>query len=254
MKLSIVVPFYNEILNVPKVQAELVPVAAALAKAGSVELILVDDGSTDGSLEAFRQGVHAPAGVDLRFERHTQNRGLGAALRTGFAAAQGDVVVTTDSDGTYAFDEIPALLERLTPVVDLVTASPYHPRGGIDGVPGYRLILSRGSSLIYRILVDAHLYTYTSLFRAYRRSVISHVPFQSSGFLAGTELLVKAVLLGYTAAEYPTILHSRISGTSKAKLARTTLAHLRFQGQVLLHRLGLRPLVAARIARHGGAQ
>jgi dolichol-phosphate mannosyltransferase len=254
MQVSIVIPFYNEVLNVAKLQAELVPVAAALSVAGPIELILVDDGSTDGSLEAFRQGIHPSAGVDLRFERHTQNRGLGAALRTGFAVAQGEVVVTTDSDGTYAFGEIPALLARLTSSVDLVTASPYHPRGGVDGVPGYRLVLSRGSSLIYRILVDAHLYTYTSLFRAYRRSVISLVPFQSSGFLAGTELLVKALLLGYTAAEYPTVLHSRASGVSKAKLTRTTMAHLRFQGQIVLHRLGLRPVVAARMAHHGGAE
>jgi dolichol-phosphate mannosyltransferase len=152
--------------------------------------------------------------------------------------------VTTDSDGTYGFAEIPGLIACLGPDVDLVTASPYHPRGGVDGVPGYRLVLSRGSSLIYRLLVDPRLHTYTSLFRAYRRALIDGVPFQSSGFLAGTEILVKALLLGFRATEYPAVLNSRAAGVSKAKLARTTLAHLGFQLRIVLHRFGLRPLVS----------
>ncbi len=153
------------------------------------------------------------------------------------------MIVTTDSDGTYRYTEIPSLLSHLTVDVDVVTASPYHPAGGVAGVPGYRLVLSRGSSLIYRILVDRHVHTYTSLFRAYRRSVIEHVSFASNGFLAGTELMVKAMLAGYRVAEYPTVLYSRVYGVSKAKLARTIVAHLRFQGRVLLSRLGWAPLI-----------
>jgi len=254
MQLSIVIPFYNEAGSVGKVQADLMPVAARLARSDPVEMVLVDDGSTDGSMDAFREALRPAPGVQLRFERHAKNQGLGAALRTGFASARGEVVVTTDSDGTYAFAEIPGLLARLGPDVDLVTASPYHPQGGVDGVAGYRLVLSRGSSLIYRVLVDPRLHTYTSLFRAYRRAVIEGVPFQSSGFLAGTEIQVKALLLGFRVAEYPAVLHSRAAGVSKAKLARTTLAHLRFQGRVLLHRLGLRPLVGRRLAEHQGSQ
>jgi dolichol-phosphate mannosyltransferase len=254
MHISIVVPFYNEAGSVGRVQSELLPVAAQLARSGPIELVFVDDGSTDGSLAAFRDAIQPGPGVQVRFEQHPQNRGLGAALRTGFAAACGEVMVTTDSDGTYAFAEIPGLLACLGPDVDLVTASPYHPRGGVDGVPGYRLLLSRGSSLIYRLLVDRRLHTYTSLFRAYRRALIDRVSFQSSGFLAGTEILVKALLLGFRAAEHPAVLHSRAAGVSKAKLARTTLAHLRFQSLVLLHRLGLRPLVAPRMAEHQGPQ
>ena len=254
MHISIVVPFYNEAGSVDRVQAELLPVASQLARTGPIELVFVDDGSSDGSLDAFRDAIRPGPGVQVRFEQHPQNRGLGAALRTGFAAARGEVVVTTDSDGTYAFAEIPGLLACLSPDVDLVTASPYHPRGGVDGVPGYRLLLSRGSSLIYRLLVDWHLHTYTSLFRAYRRALIDGVTFESSGFLAGTEILVKALLLGFRAAEYPAVLHSRAAGVSKAKLTRTTLAHLRFQSRVLLHRLGLRRLVAPRMAEHQGPQ
>ena len=243
--LSIVVPCYNEALNVPKLAAELLPVATELADSQSVELVLVDDGSSDDTWQVltstFTEEAAGPVVVD--FERHPVNRGLGAALRTGLSAAQGDVIVTTDSDGTYRFTEIPSLLSHLAADVDVVTASPYHPAGGVAGVPGYRLVLSRGSSMIYRILVNRHVHTYTSLFRAYRRSVVEHVPFAANGFLAGTELMVKAMLAGYRVAEYPTVLYSRVYGVSKAKLARTIVAHLRFQGRVLLHRLGWSPLI-----------
>jgi dolichol-phosphate mannosyltransferase len=245
MDLSIIIPCYNEAGNVPKLLGEFLPVATELAKTRSVEVVFVDDGSTDETggalLDTF--GHREDGQVSFQFERHATNRGLGAALRTGFTAARGEVIVTTDSDGTYKFSEIPSLLARLGPDVDMVTASPYHPDGGVLGVPAYRLVLSRGSSTIYRLLVNWRVYTYTALFRAYRRRVVENVPFHSDGFLAGTEVLVNGMLMGYKAAEYPAVLHARVWGTSKAKIARTILAHLRFQLHVLLHRLRLVPRV-----------
>jgi hypothetical protein len=116
----------------------------------------------------------------------------------------------------------------------MVTAAPYHPQGAVAGVPAYRLLLSRGASASYRLLVDHHVYTYTALFRAYRRNVLESVPFYANGFLAGTELLVNGLRMGYQVAEYPTTLHVRVYGVSKAKMIRTIKAHLAFQCQSLL--------------------
>jgi dolichol-phosphate mannosyltransferase len=241
MDLSLIIPCYNEADSLPGLRQDLEPVLAELAAAYAVEVVFVDDGSRDGTWLALQDlfGADAKLPVEFRIARHDRNRGLGAALRTGFANATGDVLITTDSDGTYRHSEIPALLRCLVPGVHIVVASPYHPAGAVVGVPPGRLLLSRGSSLIYRLLVNRRIHTYTSLFRAYRRDVIEHVSFASDGFLAGTELLVNALLCGYQAAEYPTVLHVRAAGQSKAKLARTTLAHLRFQGQVLTRRLTL---------------
>jgi dolichol-phosphate mannosyltransferase len=254
MKLSIVVPCYNEVDNIARLAQELVPVLEQLASDDGpgnwaepgVEVVFVDDGSQDGTLAALQEGIGTLRlpGVVFCFERHPANRGLGAALRTGFSAASGDVVVTTDGDGTYDFAEIPALLACLRPGISIVTASPYHPDGGVANVPGHRLLLSRGSSLIYRLLVDWDVHTYTALFRAYRREVVKAIAFDADGFLGGTELLVKAMLGGCQVAEYPTVLHGRTAGVSKAKLLRTMAAHLRFQLQVLMVRLNLKPQVS----------
>jgi dolichol-phosphate mannosyltransferase len=118
-----------------------------------------------------------------------------------------------------------------------------------NGVPPYRFVLSRGFSAIYRFLVNWHVHTYTSSFRAYRQKVVRQVSFESSGYLAGTELLANGILTGFRVIEHPTVLHSRVLGTSKAKLARTILAHLKFQTQVLLRRLHLMPSVEPREVR-----
>jgi len=256
MKLSIIAPCYNEVENVAKLHDELLPVVEAMVNHGwkkaaeeirSAEIIFVDDGSRDGTLARLQEAFssHHESGVGFKFLKHETNLGLGAAIRTGFSHASGDIVVTVDSDGTYEFSEIPALLAYLTPGVDIVTASPYHPNGSVIGVPAYRLVLSRGSSLIYRFLVDWHVYTYTSLFRAYRSAVIKNVCFESNDFLAGTEILVTALLKGYRAAEFPVALRQRMYGVSKARIAQTIFSHLKFQGWVFLHRMrlmiGLKP-------------
>lgn len=256
MKLSIIVPCYNEVENIPKLHSELLPVIEELItnewnydpkKIHVAELIFVDDGSRDETysrLEEYFSSFSKPE-ITCKLIKHESNLGLGAAIRTGFSNAEGDIIVTVDSDGTYKFSEIPNLLSFLTPEVDIITASPYHPEGDVVGVPADRLLLSKGSSFIYRILVDWRIHTYTCLFRAYRAEVVRNIGFKSDGFLAGTEILFYAMLKGYHVAEFPSILHKRMYGVSKARVMQTILSHLRFQGWIVLYRLqmvfGFRP-------------
>ena len=254
MKISIVIPCYNEEDNIQKLQAEFFPVLDAMIgshlpddqRITAIEVVFVDDGSKDKTLEALRSAFGSPAHAhtSVLFEKHERNRGLGAALRTGFQVVTGDIVVTTDSDGTYKFSTIPALLGYLKRDVDIVTASPYHPNGEVVGVPAYRIILSRGSSLLYRILLNWKIHTYTALFRAYRKDVIQKISFTADDYLGATELMVKAMLKGYRVEEYPAALHRRVFGVSKAKLLRTIVSHLSFQSRLLMHRLHIRSMFA----------
>lgn len=248
MKLSVIVPCYNEVENVPKLRDELLPIITGLVgdvqsfdshRFHSAELIFVDDGSQDGTYAQLTSclGNYRHSQITFKFLEHERNRGLGAAMRTGFSNARGEIILTVDSDGTYPFIEIPPLLAMLTPAVDLVTASPYHPAGGVIGVPAHRLLLSKGSSFMYRVLANWKVHTYTCLFRAYRSDVVKNISFRSDGFLAGTEILVYALQRGYRVAEFPTTLHRRMYGVSKARILRTILAHLRFQVWVLVYRL-----------------
>jgi dolichol-phosphate mannosyltransferase len=253
MRLSVVVPCYNEEDNIEKLNDEFFPVIEKLlgsrlagGQIEDVEVVFVDDGSRDGTFEALKNAFSSfeNLSISIKFEKHDVNRGLGAALRTGFAAVTGDIIVTTDSDGTYHFSTIPLMLEHLKGNVSIVTASPYHPKGEVVGVPGYRIFLSRGSSLLYRILLNWRIHTYTALFRAYRREVVDQISFAANDFLGATELMVKAMLKGYQVDEFPAALHQRMFGVSKAKLLRTIKSHLIFQTRLLFHRLHIRSMFA----------
>ena len=252
MKVSVVIPCYNEEDNVEKLKAEFFPViekllGSQLPDGGQitfVEVVFVDDGSQDNTFNAVKKAfdaLNSPV-MSVSFIKHDVNRGLGAALRTGFKAITGDIVVTTDCDGTYPFSTIPASLEYLKGDVAFVTASQYHPKGEIVNVPGYRIFLSRACSLLYRVLLNWQIRTYTSLFRVYRREVVDQISFDANGFLGGTELMVKAMLKGYRVDEFPTALHNRMFGVSKARLIQTITSHLVFQIQLLLHQFHIRSL------------
>ncbi len=236
MKISVVIPAFNESEGVSQTAQAVRSVLSTLRKNYEVEVVFVNDGSRDETLRLLKEEFEDQP--DVQVVSHETNLGLGAALRTGFEHVTGDIVITTDFDGTYSFETVPYLLERmLADQVDIVTASPYHPDGTVEGVPRYRLLFSFGASLLYRLLVNWRVHTWTALFRAYRRQVVKTVHFESNDFLAGTELLVYALRAGYTVSEFPTTLRVRTFGQSSLKIARVTIAHLRFQRHLLWTRL-----------------
>jgi dolichol-phosphate mannosyltransferase len=169
---------------------------------------------------------------------HDRNRGLGAAMRTGFRNATGSIVCTIDADCTFNPLELPKLLTAMVKRrADIATGSPYHPQGGVENVVPWRLFLSQGASKVYRVICPGKLYSYTSLMRAYQRDVVEHISFASDGFVAVTEILLRALNEGYKVVEVPMVLRRRATGVSKMNVARNILAHLVLASRVLVWRL-----------------
>lgn len=181
-------------------------------------LLVVDDGSRDGTAAvAERFAAHDGATTILR---HAGNRGLGAALRTGFAAVTGDAVVTLDADLSYAPDVAVRLVDRLFETgADLVAASPYGPGGTVDGVPRGRLVLSRAANRLLAASLGGRLTTPTSMARAYSRRAARELRFEASGPEAILEIVADALCRGWTVREIPARLAWR--GDAAARASRT---------------------------------
>jgi dolichol-phosphate mannosyltransferase len=127
-------------------------------------------------------------------------------------------------------------LQEMVPLLadaDMVTASPYHPRGQVINVPRWRLFLSRGLSWIYRRVLGTSVHTWTSCFRVCRRDKFLDMQMQHGGFLGVAEMLVRLLRRGGRVREYPTILESRLLGASKMKTIRTIRGHLGLLWQVV---------------------
>jgi dolichol-phosphate mannosyltransferase len=224
--ISIVIPVFNEEAGVSQLQQRLGSLRAAWDKSADLEFVFVDDGSSDRTGALLREAFENEPRVSVLVHEH--NRGIGAAFRTGFSRCRGTIVCTIDADCSYG----PENLQRLVTVLkakrgDIAVASPYHPEGTVEGVPHWRLVLSKSCSAMYGLIAPVRLYTYTSVFRAYRRQVIDSVSFQEDGFVSASEILIHAAEAGYRIVEVPMTLHSRKIGQTKMKILRTIRGHLR---------------------------
>ncbi len=221
--ISIVIPCFNEASSVPYLRNTLEELRAGIENEYDVQFIIVEDGSTDLTWTLLEK--YFGADDKTKLVRHNQNRGVSAAILTGIQNGR-DIVCSMDSDCSYDPFLIPPMLKLLTPDVDLVTASPYHPAGVVLNVPAWRLLLSKGASFLYRRVTGARLYTFTSCLRVYRRSAVLNLQLHHTGFLGVAEVVGRLAQQGSVIVEHPATLESRIFGRSKMKVLRTIAGHL----------------------------
>lgn len=232
-RVAVVIPVCNEQEALQVLRIRLAELQRGLQDRYSPFYLFVDDGSTDRTAALLPRTV--PEGAPYKIIAHGENRGIGAAFQSGFqAAASADVVCTLDADCSYRAEHLVQMVHLIAESkADVVVASPYHPHGAVEGVPSWRLALSRNCSLLYRLVSPVKLYTYTSMFRAYRGSFIRRAQFRSSGFVSTVEILMSASHLGYRIHEVPMTLHRRVAGCSKMRVLRTIREHLRLLSDCL---------------------
>ncbi|MDX6697521.1 MAG: hypothetical protein QOE65_918 [Solirubrobacteraceae bacterium] len=232
-----VIPVLDERENLEALFADLGPRAAALG----ARVVLVDDGSTDGSADVARAAAGA---LPLRVVTHEVNRGLGAAVASGLAACleeaqDGDAIVTLEGDNTSDLDDLGAMLARFDAGADLVLASFFAPGGHVHGVTPGRALASKGVSTLFRWLGGLReFHQVTPLFRVYRAGMVRRGTavygdglIQEEGFAVNVELLVKLRYCGAAVAEVPTTMDwSRRRGVSKLPLRSTVAAYVRLLG------------------------
>ncbi|OWK42951.1 DUF3473 domain-containing protein [Fimbriiglobus ruber] len=222
---TVVVPCFDEEEIVTYTARTLRRVRQVLGEGGyAARFVLVDDGSTDQTWNGLWAAFENDPGFDL--VRHDVNLGVAAAIMTGLKRAGTEIVCSMDCDCTYDPLELLNMIPLLTPGVDLVTASPYHPAGKVRNVPGWRLLLSRGAAWLYRRVLRQKLYTYTSCFRVYRRSSVAGFQMTHGRYLGVAEMVGRLDLAGGKIVEHPATLEVRMIGRSKMKTFRTVIGHL----------------------------
>jgi dolichol-phosphate mannosyltransferase len=221
-EVSIVVPLFNEAENIGYLQRTMVELRRRLASTYRVHLVLVDDGSLDGTGDLLVKSFGELP--DCQIVRLPKNGGVAAAILEGIRRASTEIVCSIDCDCSYDPSELLAMIP-LAADADLVTASPYHPQGHVFNVPQWRLFLSRTLPRLYSLLLHDRLYTYTSCCRVYRRSAIADLTLENGNFLGVAETLIRLKLAGGTIVEQPATLESRLFGESKMKIVRTIAGH-----------------------------
>ncbi len=204
-RVSVVVPTYNERASLEVLYPEL---CTALHDLPS-ELVVVDDGSPDGTA-AYVESLHGTVQCVVR--NRGRKLGLASAVQAGFALARGDVIVVMDADGSHPPSAIPALVDAVTRGgAEFAVGSRYMPGGSAPGFGLTRRIISRGATLLARPLVPVR--DPMSGFFAFDRRLLDRASLSPLGFKIGLEIMVRC--RPRPIVEIPIQFRPRTAGESK---------------------------------------
>jgi dolichol-phosphate mannosyltransferase len=210
----VVLPTYNERENIERVAR------AILARPAQPRLLVVDDGSPDGTGGIVTAlGQEFPGRVTLL--ARSGKSGLGKAYAAGFEAAvaggDADVVVQMDADGSHDPADIDRLIAALDDA-DVALGSRYVAGGSVSGWSRHRELISRGGNRYARLLLGTDLRDLTGGFKAWRADCLAGLDAASTasdGYAFQIEMTVRALRAGARIVEIPIVFHERVAGSSK---------------------------------------
>lgn len=235
VELSVVAPVYNEVEGIEEVVRYWLKVLDGIPL--SSEIVLANDGSTDGTLPILEK--LAQEFNQVRYVSYTPNRGYGYALKQAIQASHGNMVVTLDSDGQFDLADFPKLLSTLQ-------------AGGLDFVTGYRVkkkdnifrvVADRSLNLIVRTMFGVKLRDTNCALKLIRGDLARGLNIEAKGYPTPTEITVKLLTLGARTGEIGVTHSERLKGQSKLKFLQTSISMFRFlfylRKKIKLYRAGI---------------
>jgi glycosyltransferase involved in cell wall biosynthesis len=203
--LSIVIPCFNEAATIDTIVAKAIDAPISQRK----QVIVVDDGSTDGSssmIEALPQRYASRPDVSFVLVRHHANRGKGAALRTGLERAAGDAIVIQDADLEYDPQDYPRLLQPISDGRAKVVFGTRRESRRLSTTEARHWPFIAAAWMLTRLanaLFGARLTDYATGYKAFTRSVAERLDLHADGFEVDAEITARVRKLGHTIVEVP---------------------------------------------------
>jgi len=217
--ITVVLGTYNEAENITKLIPSLENIFLGEKLEG--EIVVVDDNSPDGTGEIIRRFESEYNNVRL-FSR-PEKLGHGSAIAEGYRKAEGDIILSMDTDFSHDPADIPRFIAKLNEGFDFVQASRYV-RGGSYEVNSFETwkknVASKFGNGLARTLTGVPLHDFTTSYRAVRKVVVERVVTEATGNSFFLEFAVKAHRNGFRITEIPIIFKDRVSGKSKLKLGK----------------------------------
>lgn len=196
MKLSIIIPAYNEEKNIEKVIDSVKNVSIGMEK----EIIIVEDFSSDktGSIIKQRFSLHK----EIKIVYHPENRGKGAAIRSGLKHASGDIVLIQDADLEYSIDDYPALIR---PIIENEADVVYGSRflGQISGMRFANWLANKILAKTANLLYGLNITDEATAYKVFRTHIIQELPLKCERFEFCPEVTAKIAKRGYKIHEVP---------------------------------------------------
>lgn len=228
LSLSVVIPCYNEVEFLEEILERVRAVGLA------DEIVIVDDGSTDGTRDILKCLETKDGNADLRIIYHDRNQGKGAALVTGFGTATGDILLIQDADLEYDPRDYPTLLQPITEGISPVVYGSRFLGGPRKAMNFWNMVANKVLTLTTNILYNAILSDMETCYKVFKREVVAEMTIHARGFEFEPEFTAKILKQGIRIYEVPISYNGREWDEGKkikwtdAPLAFWTLIKYRF--------------------------